>query len=53
MIEAPIQQGQVLGTVQIKAGDKVLLERPLVALDTVERGGFWRRLWDSIRLFFC
>jgi D-alanyl-D-alanine carboxypeptidase (penicillin-binding protein 5/6) len=24
----------------------------LVALDAVEEGGFLRRVWDSIRLFF-
>ncbi|WP_244261330.1 hypothetical protein, partial [Pseudomonas aeruginosa] len=24
----------------------------LVALNAVEEGGFFRRLWDSIRLFF-
>jgi len=25
---------------------------PLVALEAVEEGGFFRRMWDSIRLFF-
>lgn len=53
MIEAPITQGQALGTVQIISGEQVLAERPLVALTAVERGGFFRQLWDSIRLFFA
>ena len=49
---APITEGQQLGTVQIKSGDIVLVERPLVALNAVEEGSWWRRFWDSIRLFF-
>jgi D-alanyl-D-alanine carboxypeptidase (penicillin-binding protein 5/6) len=53
MIEAPIAQGQALGTVQVLSGDQVLVERPLVALTEVGRGGFFRQLWDSIRLFFA
>jgi D-alanyl-D-alanine carboxypeptidase (penicillin-binding protein 5/6) len=28
------------------------MQAPLVALETVEEGGFFRRVWDSIRLFF-
>lgn len=49
---APIQQGQVIGKVEVKMGDKVVRTSDLVALNGVEEGGFIRRLWDSIRLFF-
>jgi D-alanyl-D-alanine carboxypeptidase (penicillin-binding protein 5/6) len=49
---APIAQGQALGTVQIISGDKVLVERPIVALQAVEEGGWFKRMWDSILLFF-
>lgn len=49
---APIAQGQQLGIVQIVSGDKILLERPIVALQNVESGSWWRRFWDSIVLFF-
>jgi D-alanyl-D-alanine carboxypeptidase (penicillin-binding protein 5/6) len=28
------------------------MQAPLVALEAVEEGGFFRRMWDSIRLFF-
>ena len=49
---APIQQGQVIGKVEVKLGDKVVRTSDLVALNAVEEGGIFRRLWDSIRLFF-
>jgi D-alanyl-D-alanine carboxypeptidase (penicillin-binding protein 5/6) len=32
--------------------DGLLREIPLVITENIEQGGFWRRLWDSIVLFF-
>lgn len=49
---APIQQGDVIGTVEVKLEDKVLHSTDLIALQSVEEGGLFRRFWDSIRLFF-
>jgi len=49
---APVKQGQVIGKVEILQGDKVLNRADVVAMETVEEGGFFRRIWDSIRLFF-
>ncbi|WP_437882723.1 D-alanyl-D-alanine carboxypeptidase family protein [Pseudomonas sp. LRF_L74] len=49
---APIQQGQVIGQVEVKMGDQVVKTADLVALEAVEEGGFFRRMWDGIRLFF-
>ncbi|MDA7088110.1 D-alanyl-D-alanine carboxypeptidase [Pseudomonas sp. SA3-5] len=49
---APIQQGDVIGKVEVKLGDEVVHSVDLIALETVEEGGLFRRLWDSIRLFF-
>ncbi|MCQ4268280.1 D-alanyl-D-alanine carboxypeptidase [Pseudomonas stutzeri] len=49
---APISQGQVVGKVEVKLGEEVLHSADLVALEAVEEGGLFRRLWDSIRLFF-
>lgn len=48
---APIKQGDVIGKVEVKSGDQVLQTADLIALDTVEEGGLFRRIWDSIRLF--
>lgn len=49
---APIQAGDVVGKVEVKLGDEVVHSADLVALEAVEEGGFFRRVWDSIRLFF-
>ena len=49
---APIAQGDVIGTVEVKHDDKVVHSAELVALEAVEEGGLFRRMWDSIRLFF-
>ncbi|WP_010487247.1 D-alanyl-D-alanine carboxypeptidase family protein [Pseudomonas sp. S9] len=49
---APIKQGDVVGKVEVKLGDKVVQSTDLIALEPVEEGGFFRRVWDSIRLFF-
>lgn len=49
---APVNQGDVVGRVEIRQGDKVLQRADVVALERVEEGGFFRRMWDGIRLFF-
>ena len=51
-IEAPIQAGDVLGKVIVGSSDNVLLERNVVALEAVEEGGFFKRLFDKVKLFF-
>lgn len=52
IIEAPIAQGQMLGTLTVTLDGKTILNQPVVALHAVEQGGFFTRLWDSIKLFF-
>ena len=50
---APIAAGAPLGQVELVSADgKVVMQAPLVALEAVDEGGFFRRMWDSIRLFF-
>jgi D-alanyl-D-alanine carboxypeptidase (penicillin-binding protein 5/6) len=50
---APIEKGAALGRVElVNAEGKVVSQAPLVALESVEQGGFFRRLWDGLRLFF-
>ncbi|MBC5783001.1 D-alanyl-D-alanine carboxypeptidase [Ramlibacter sp. USB13] len=48
---APIQKGQQVGTLKILAGEQVLREVPLVALQEVEQAGVFGRAWDAIRLW--
>lgn len=52
MIVAPVAAGQEVGKVEVRLGDQVLHSAPLVAIEAVEEGGIFRRVWDSIRLFF-
>ena len=48
---APIQKGQQVGTLKILAGDQLLREVPLVALEPVDQAGIFGRAWDAIRLW--
>ncbi|MED5500870.1 MAG: D-alanyl-D-alanine carboxypeptidase family protein [Pseudomonadota bacterium] len=50
-LRAPIQAGQQVGMLEIKSGDEVLGQQPLVALEGVEEGSIFKRVWDSIVLF--
>lgn len=51
-IRAPVEQGERHGRVTISLDGEMLLERPLVALDTVEEAGLFARLWDHVVRFF-
>jgi D-alanyl-D-alanine carboxypeptidase (penicillin-binding protein 5/6) len=52
-VVAPVAAGAALGRVELVGADgKVVTQAPLVAIEAVEEGGFFRRSWDSIRLFF-
>ena len=49
---APIAQGQKIGSVKVTLDGKVIATAPLVALEAVEKGGFFKRLWDEIRMWW-
>lgn len=44
---APIAKGQQIGTVRLTLDDEVIAERPLVALEAVPEGGFFKRMSDD------
>ena len=48
---APIIKGHVLGNVEIHLEGKLVASRPLVALETIEKGSWWCRLIDTLLLF--
>ena len=48
---APFTKGQQVGTLKILAGEQVLREVPLVALQGVEQAGIFGRAWDAMRLW--
>lgn len=50
---APIQQGQVLGTLKVSLDGKPLGEYPVLALENVPQAGILGRLIDTIRLWFA
>lgn len=52
MLEAPIAEGQQVGTMKVALEDSVVREVPVIARNAIERGGFFKRLWDSIVQFF-
>lgn len=47
-IIAPVTQGTALGEVQIRLGDELISTQPLVAIETIEQGSWFRRIIDSI-----
>ncbi|KPK38252.1 MAG: D-alanyl-D-alanine carboxypeptidase, partial [Gammaproteobacteria bacterium SG8_47] len=49
-IIAPVSTGKHYGSVDIKLGEEVLVQHPLIALADVGEGGLWQRLVDSVML---
>jgi len=52
VIKAPIKVGDELGRVQVKLGDEIIVDQPVLALNDVPEGGLFKRIWDAIKLFF-
>lgn len=54
-IDAPIERGDVLGKVIITDQElgKVVKETPLLALEDVSEGGWWRQVMDGIQKLFA
>jgi len=50
-IGAPVALGDKLGTVTLMLGDEKVAQVPLVALEAVEPGNFFARLWDVILMW--
>ena len=47
---APVHAGDKLGTVKVMRNDEVIAQQDLVALESVERGGLFKRLFDEIAM---
>jgi D-alanyl-D-alanine carboxypeptidase (penicillin-binding protein 5/6) len=52
VITAPLEQGQVMGTITVVLEDDLLYEGEVIALQSVERAGFIKRFIDWLTLFF-
>lgn len=51
-LTAPLKKGQTIGTIVVKMGSQVISKQPLVALEDVDKGGFFGRLTDFVSLTF-
>jgi D-alanyl-D-alanine carboxypeptidase (penicillin-binding protein 5/6) len=52
VVYAPVEQGQQIGLVSITLDGSPLKEVPLIALESVDTGGVFNQIFDSIRLWF-
>lgn len=52
VIHAPVIAGEEYGRVTVQLGEAQIVDKPLIALEAVEEAGIFKRLWDSIKLFF-
>lgn len=51
-LQAPVSVGDEVGTLEVYLGEEVVGERQLIALENVEEGGLFKRLFDQVRRFF-
>ncbi|WP_245597800.1 D-alanyl-D-alanine carboxypeptidase family protein [Marinospirillum insulare] len=51
-IQAPIRAGDQLGRLVVRLGDDIITQKPLVALDNIDKAGFFKSLWHSLVMFF-
>ncbi|HHB92529.1 MAG TPA: D-alanyl-D-alanine carboxypeptidase [Thioploca sp.] len=51
-IMAPVFKGKNYGTLKIKMGNQIIVERPLIALTSIDEGTIWEKLIDSFLLLF-
>ncbi len=51
-IDAPIKAGSSIGKITVTLNDKVVAEKPLVALNNVNKGTMWQRFKDYAMIMF-
>lgn len=52
VLRAPLSAGEKIGTITLRQEGKVLAVVDALAAQSVAEGGFFRRNWDGIKLFF-
>ncbi len=52
VIKAPVSVGDELGRVKVTLDGETFVDQPVLALSDVPEGGFFKRIWDAIKLFF-
>jgi serine-type D-Ala-D-Ala carboxypeptidase (penicillin-binding protein 5/6) len=49
---APLRKGETVGRLRVKAGDRVVAEVPVIALERVGPSGLFGRAYDAVRLWW-
>ena len=49
---APIKKGQVIGKLRVSLDNKVIAERPLIALQEIPEANFFKRLWHDFLIWW-
>ena len=52
VVKAPVSAGDELGRIKVSFQGEVLVDQPVLALADVPEGGFFKRIWDMVKLFF-
>ncbi|MDD1622825.1 MAG: D-alanyl-D-alanine carboxypeptidase [Methylococcaceae bacterium] len=47
-IMAPLNKGDTVGSLNVSLGGETILNKPLVAMDSIAEGGIFRRLYDAV-----
>jgi D-alanyl-D-alanine carboxypeptidase (penicillin-binding protein 5/6) len=47
---APVMKGDKLGEIKVNFNNQIIAKQDLVALNTVEKGGLFKRLFDEIAM---
>ena len=50
-LTAPLAEGAVVGTVNVRLGDELVASRDLITLGSVEEAGFFGSIWDGMKLW--
>ena len=51
-LQAPIAKGQQIGMAKVTQDGKPVAQAPLVALNAIERAGFFKRLWHELLMWW-
>jgi D-alanyl-D-alanine carboxypeptidase (penicillin-binding protein 5/6) len=50
-LSAPLEAGQIVGSINVQLGDELIASRDLVTLSAVAEAGFFGRSWDGMKLW--
>jgi D-alanyl-D-alanine carboxypeptidase (penicillin-binding protein 5/6) len=50
-LSAPLEAGQIVGSINVQLGDELIASRDLVTLSVVAEAGFFGRSWDGMKLW--